>query len=492
MRDALQPVLASANVLFQQPAEGGALTHVSVHPQFMENYLCCLVAMRSELRSIEDDGSAARHYWEVVSETPDATDYLNALIAYAGARPVSEMLSECLWDVIRQRLPEGEDDNAAASDPQLAHVLHHALRFARQGVEALRLYVECLREVATAMPRDAIPRPGAALLGSLEEDAGYLATMETGLEPGLVTGLRERIKSRDAFSASRTFRPVHNEIRPGALGDIRSLKNFYGYVAEQEFFLKHFGGFVQGDSVAPLLLTSLPGMGKTHLTIATALSFPEVTLINAGSESLEGPLEPLIATLGAHHYRRFVLFFDDVDPEPINWSTFRNQVEGYLPYADNVAMVIATNGEFSTRVTSRCACFAFRPMSSEVCQEFISDYLDEYRWMSQPYPNLVSTVAADFASMYKRGVLSDLTPRSLIRYFEMLEGDKEKIKGLIRESLGEIVRVPMEEAFYTSNKQIRDRLENERRERLGLPPKDSQPELRPLFGGQDLPKQKEQ
>jgi hypothetical protein len=131
-------------------------------------------------------------------------------------------------------------------------------------------------------------------------------------------------------------------------------------------------------------------------------------------------------------------------------------------------------------------------MSSEVCQEFISDYLDEYRWMSQPYPNLVSTVAADFASMYKRGVLSDLTPRSLIRYFETLEGDKEKIKGLIRESLGEIVRVPMEEAFYTSNKQIRDRLENERRERLGLPPKDSVPELRPLFGGGDLPKQKEQ
>ena len=186
------------------------------------------------------------------------------------------------------------------------------------------------------------------------------------------------------------------------------------------------------------------------------------------------------------------LFFDDVDPEPVDWSTFRNQVEGYLPYADNVAMIIATNGEFSTRVKSRCACFEFRSMNPEVCQEFIFDYLEEHRWMSQPYPNLVSTVAADFASMYKRGVLTDLTPRSLIRYFETIEGDKEKIKALVRESLGEIVRVPMDEPFYVSNRQIRDRLENERRERLGLPPQASVPELRPLFGSEEFPKQKEQ
>ena len=104
----------------------------------------------------------------------------------------------------------------------------------------------------------------------------------------------------------------------------------------------------------------------------------------------------------------------------------------------------------------------------------------------------MSTVAADFASMFKRGVLSDLTPRSLIRYFESLEEDKEKIKALVRESLGDIVRVPLDEPFYVSNKHIRVRLENERRERLGLPPIDSAPELRPLFGGGDLPKQKEQ
>ncbi len=295
----------------------------------------------------------------------------------------------------------------------------------------LGLYIECLREVGTPPPLDSIPRPGAA-----------------------------------------------------PLGDIRSLKNFYGYLSERKFFEEYFDGFVKGEPVAPLLVSGIPGVGKTHLTIASALSYLEITLINAEADSLERPLEKLIATLRAHHYRRFVLFFDDVDPEPVDWSTFRNQVEGYLPYAENVAMVIATNGEFSTRVKSRCTCFEFRPMNPEVCQEFTSDYLGEHRWMSQPYPDLVSTVAADFASMYKRGVLSDLTPISLVRYFETLEGDKEKIKSLVRESLGEIVRVPMADAFYVSNKQMR--------ERLGLPPKAFDPELRPLFGGEELPKQKEQ
>ncbi len=75
---------------------------------------------------------------EVVSTAPDPTDYLNALIEYAGSRPVSKFLSECLWDVIRRRLPEGADEEAASADQQLAHMLRHALRFAHRGAEVPR------------------------------------------------------------------------------------------------------------------------------------------------------------------------------------------------------------------------------------------------------------------------------------------------------------------------------------------------------------------
>ena len=107
-------------------------------------------------------------------------------------------------------------------------MLRHALRFAREGVEALRLYIDFLANVGAKMPSGAIPRPGAAALGILEKDVAHLEKMDEGLDSSVVAGLRERIKSRDAFTESRTYRPVHGEIRPGALGDIRSLKNFYG------------------------------------------------------------------------------------------------------------------------------------------------------------------------------------------------------------------------------------------------------------------------
>ena len=70
-----------------------------------------------------------------------------------------------------------------------------------------------------------------------------------------------------------------------------------------------------------LVLMGMPGVGKTHLTIAYALSTAEVALVTADQSHLEEPLEGLIDTLASHHYRRFVLFFDDIDPDEVDWST---------------------------------------------------------------------------------------------------------------------------------------------------------------------------
>jgi hypothetical protein len=70
MRDALLPAIASANVLFQQPAADGVSSHVSVHHEFIENYLRRLAAMRSELRALEEDQGVARQCWRSCPPRP--------------------------------------------------------------------------------------------------------------------------------------------------------------------------------------------------------------------------------------------------------------------------------------------------------------------------------------------------------------------------------------------------------------------------------------
>lgn len=480
LRQRLRELLASANVLFERPGPDARST---VHHDVLDAYLRSLRSMDRELADLAVKPENSRRWFETVDHAPDSIDYLNHTVELAGRRPVAALLAECLWDAVRRSLPLVED--ASDGVTRLSHMLRHAARVFQSGLEAPARYVALLEELCPG-GEGRVPRLVPGGLGRFAEDAFPAGLGEGAIDARALDLIQERAKAHDRFAEGRTFRPVRDELLRGPLGDIRSLDNFYGYVRERKYFQEHFAPFLEGRRVPPLLLTGIPGVGKTHLTIAFALSMPEVVLINASTEYLESRLEWLVETLAGHPYRKFLVFFDDIEPDRVDWTTFRNQVEGYLPYPSNTAIVIASNGDFSARVKSRCAHFVFRPMSPEVCQEFVAEYLEQHKWMSRPYPNLVSTVAADYASMYKRGVLNELTPRSLIRYFETLETDRERIRLLIRESLEEIVRTPSEEAFYQSNKKIAERLEQERRERLGLPPLPPEPEVTTFFGKKKL------
>lgn len=458
----VEAALASANVLFQRTYGPELHIRSMVHRDRLDAYLLCLHRIGEELKLLQEDPETSKRYWAVVDDGPDSVDYANHLLRASRGRSFAKLLKECIWDVIRDRLPAEKTDDEAAKEAHLVHAIQHAVRLYKVGVTVLADYMTLLKELSEEGGAQPFPRLESLDFGSFEGDM-----KELQVENGTVTGMfvkdvRERIKSQDIFSTGRTFRPVRDELRPGPLGDIRLLDNFYGYKEEQRFFKDHFQPFVRDERTIPLLLRGMPGVGKTHLTIAHVLSLPDMTLVNADQKYLEESLEELLSLLGRHHYRQFVLFFDDVDPETIDWSTFRNQIDGYSPEVRNVAIVIATNGEFSPQIRSRCRVFEFRPMNPEVCQEFVSDYLEDRRWMSQPYPNLVSTVAADFTAMFRRGILNELTPRSLTRYFEMLEVDKAKIRRLIRESLDEIVRVPSDDAFSESNNQILERMQMDR------------------------------
>lgn len=453
--------LTSASVLFQRPSNGQVSVRAIVHRQKIDNFLRALQAVRDELTQAREEASTSRRYYEVVDESPDSIDYINTLVADGSGRPFSDFLTDATWDAVRERLPRGPVRRGMDLS-HFTHTLAHAQRLLATGIGALTAYTVLLESSAQGAVSESIPRLDPTALGESQAERTLDSALDGALTPKKVKAISTRIKRHDRFAQSRTFRVMAGDILPGTIGEIRMLENFYGYTQERKILGKILTDFIDGVTNRPLLVTGMPGMGKTHMTIAHALSQDGLTLVNAEQEDLGAGLEELVITLGQHPYRKFLVFFDDVEPDHVPWSTFRNQVDGYLPYPDNVEIVIATNGEFPASIRSRCRVFELRPMNPEVCEEFIVDYLNEHRWMSQPYPNLVSTLAADFSSMFRRRVVNELTPRSLIQYFEMLEKDTEKIRRLIRESLEDVVRVPSEEPFIESNRQILHRLERER------------------------------
>lgn len=475
--------LASANVLFQEPIGDSIGTRKAQHRDLLGAYVLALDAVERELEEVSSEPDSADRYFRVKGNTPDSIDYANQLIAMGGSSTFAERFSVCIWDAVRECLPPGIQ--SADEQPRLRHALNHANRLFEVGIRVLDEHLALLRELAGDDNGGALPRLDPAGFGHVG-DSRMALDPDGEIELDKVV---EALREHDLFSASRTYRPFHNELHPGLIGEIRSLENFYGYRQERTFFGTYFADFVAGKEPLPLLLSGMPGIGKTHLTIAHSLSLPEVTLVLADASYLEDSLEWLIDLLGQHHYRKFVLFFDDVEPSKVNWTTFRNQVDGFLPYAKNVCMVIAANANFPVSIRSRARGFDFRAMDPEVCQEFIADYIAERQWMSQAYPDLVSTVASDFVAMYRTRVLSELTPRSLVQYLGILEANKEKIKGLIRESLEDIVRVPAEEAFIESNRSILNQLRKSRGE-PPLPPPGmagiEQPERDPALPSSDF------
>ena len=64
-----------------------------------------------------------------------------------------------------------------------------------------------------------------------------------------------------------------------SLEKVRSVEEFYGYREARNLMLEHYGRFAEGISNLPLLLSSLPGLGKTHMTLSHILHFEKLTLI---------------------------------------------------------------------------------------------------------------------------------------------------------------------------------------------------------------------
>lgn len=262
--------------------------------------------------------------------------------------------------------------------------------------------------------------------------------------------LNSAIAEHDPFGAGRTLKYLNSSFVPVRPQNWRRMEDFYGFHSVRDIFKEHFNSFAAGNPAPPLFITSLPGLGKTAMTIAATLGNPELTLIIAEPKALEESLEQMFQTLGSYPHRRFVVFFDDIDPREVNWYSFRTCVGGTFAQPDNINIVIAANYDFSPNVLSRGRKITF-PIFDEIsCQEMISDFLVRHK-LRNPSHNLISVMAADYVEEFGQKKFAELSPRSLIRYLEIYMRDPKKRKKMLEASYQELIMRPDAQLFYEQN-----------------------------------------
>ncbi|MBR2425922.1 MAG: DUF815 domain-containing protein [Lentisphaeria bacterium] len=262
--------------------------------------------------------------------------------------------------------------------------------------------------------------------------------------------LRKLTGEQDIFNSARVFRHKGGVFRPLVLDSIRSVNDFYGYHDARQTFIEHFKQFAEGKSNLPLLISSLPGLGKTQMTIAHTLYYPELTLILPDAEDISTGLEALLHSLEPHKDKRFVLFFDDIDASATDWYSFRANVGGAFNLPEHVTIVISSNQRFPANISSRGRGFVF-PIFDEIrCQEMIADCLMS-KGMKEPSRDLVSVIASDYVEEFGQKMFEELSPRTLVRYLQSYNSDASKRRKMLENSRNELITEPDAQVFYDEN-----------------------------------------
>ena len=435
---------ASFNVLFEQlDASGNVRVVVS------DRYRAFLEMLRVYLRK-ERQEREGRVSPNPVSGEPDTVDALNALAQLCGDRSFGSVLDGALFESLlrlnssaslRPELLKAVEKNTTVA----GGTVRHAIRFAKSLAAVLKSSA-ALKEYAGQKNGEELSRlsPAAGML-SLRGSVFPRATPK-----GLAMELASRFELSDPFAHERSFRYKEEEFIPVQLKSIRPVEQFFGYAEAKRVLEEHFSGFLAGKHNLPLLISGLPGLGKTQMTIAYALSHPEVTLILPGPESLQAGLENLIEKLTAAPSHRFILFFDDIDTREVNWYYFRTHVGGSFVLPRNILTVIASNYRFPPNISSRGRAFTF-PFFDEIrCQEMIEDMFLS-RGMEHISSELLSLIAADYVESFGQKLFDELSPRTLARYLELYLADQEKRRLMLELSHGDVITKPDPQAFYAQN-----------------------------------------
>ncbi|OGV33785.1 MAG: hypothetical protein A2020_11705 [Lentisphaerae bacterium GWF2_45_14] len=424
----------SFRVLFQEPVNGVSRIRQINNANFLELLRDALSSIKSTLQGNEEN-------------TVRPSDFINALAEKTKSpEEFNETLESCILEILVAKelfLEERQTD-------QLVFYVSHAVRL-------LDICSHLFTDFCSASIKQSKSANG---LSQISPSASRLKSVpppfriEDGqLPPLMLEKLRTRAFELDPFRIGRAFRFIDGVFIPVALASIRAASKFYGYTEARHKFHEYFDSFLREKSNLPLLISSLPGLGKTHFTIAHALSCENLSLILPEPESLEQPLENLISRLAARKNRKFVIFFDDINVSEVDWYYFRTNVGGSFALPTNVSIVIAANQRFPANITSRGRSFEF-PIFDEIrCMEMVHDFLISLG-MRNPPPDLVSVISADYVECFGQKAFDELSPRTLVHYLEKYEKDPALRKRMLDLSREEVISRPDSQIFLEANVKI--------------------------------------
>ena len=357
-------------------------------------------------------------------------DYINAIEIEFGADEAERMLLEEMFE-------------AAVKHKVLPEVLEKEEETPRFLLKAVLNVTTALRALTSVLPQDERARmlPSAARLFS------GLPSLD---DPGAYAAAAAALAGRDRFRTQRVFRWVNGQLVASELNSAKPLKSFFGFHGVRAIFQDHFRDFSLGRTNIPLLVYSLPGYGKTSMTVSYAMAAENTVLILPEPEALERAWNDLIGILALRPDHRFIIFFDDIDPRNVDWYNFRTNVGGAFSLPKNIMPVLSSNFEFPASILSRGRKVSYPVFDELRCTEMIEDFLRDFGLKTLP-ANLVSLIGADYTEEFGQKKFSELSPRTLIRYLSIYAQDREKRRLIAELAMGQMITRPDAELFYSFN-----------------------------------------
>ena len=352
-------------------------------------------------------------------------DYFNALFRSFGDRCQEELFS-ALFDSF----------TAAKVSPAELKEAHFSETADFLLTETLALF-QLLLEAADRLPAYGVLPGAKALFSNLQT---YRSKEE----------LAAAVAGADRFLTGRVFRFINNRFTAVQADSAKPVEKFFGFPGVRSSFQDHFKKYSSGISNIPLLIHSLPGYGKTSMTVSYALAEENIVLILPEPEALEEEWNTLMDPLIARKDLKFVVFFDDIDPRSVNWYKFRTHVGGAFSLPDNVNVILSANYEFPPSILSRGRRVSF-PVFDEIrCMEMVEDFLHDFGLKSLP-GNIVSLIAADYTEEFGQHKFTELSPRTLMRYLGIYQKNPIKRRTIVELAMGPMITRPDPELFYEFN-----------------------------------------
>lgn len=258
------------------------------------------------------------------------------------------------------------------------------------------------------------------------------------------------IRLADRFAGGRCFVFADGKLTAVSPDSCKSTGKFYGFPGVRAILADHFADFTGNIANTPLLIHSLPGYGKTSMTISYALEKQENTVILASPETLQHDWAALISLLSGRSDRKFIIFFDDIEPENIDWYLFRTNVGGAFSLPSNILVVLASNYEFPASILSRGRAVTFPVFDELRCAEMIEDFLLDFG-LKNPPQNLVMLLGADYTEAFGQKKFTELSPRTLMRHLSVFVRSQAKRRMLAEMADGEMITKPDPTLFYEFN-----------------------------------------